>query len=154
MTDRARLTKLKTYTASNGADFLGSKDFPKALISSAQKWDPKGILFGTSDIKANPSESEQKRLRHILDTKVKGKRVLVCSGGADKLVPYHCSKPFLQFIKNATGGWYKDGNVYIEDNVYPGIGHAYSEDMLKDTIRFVNDAFAGGSSKGRATAKM
>jgi hypothetical protein len=147
MTDRARLSKLETYTSSNGADFLGSKDFPEALISSIQKWDPRGLLFGTFEINANPSEKEQARLRDILDSKIKGKRVLVCSGGDDKLVPYHCSEPFMKFLKTATSGWYKDGNVYVEDNVYPGIGHAYSEGMVEDTKRFVRDILAGTSSK-------
>jgi hypothetical protein len=152
MTDRARLSKLESYTLSNGTDFLGSKDFPKALVSSIQKWDPRGLLFGTSEINPNPSEKEQARLREILDSKIKGKKVLVCSGGSDKLVPYHCAEPFMRFLKNATGGWYKDGDVYVEDNVYPGIGHAYSEGMAKDTSRFVNDVLAGTSIK--ATSKI
>lgn len=147
MTDRARLSKLQTYTSSNGANFLGSKDFPSALISSIKKSDPKGILFGTSEINPNPSEKEQARLREILDSKIKGKQLLVCSGGADKLVPYNCSEPFLKFLKNATSGWYKDGNVYVEDNVYPGVGHEYSEGMVKDTTRFVSDFLAGTPTK-------
>ena len=155
MTDRARLSKLETYTSSNGANFLGSKDFPNALVSSIQKWDPRGLLFGTSEVILSPSESQQKHLREILDSKLKGKSVLVCSGGDDKLVPYHCSEPFMKFLKNATSGWYKDGNVYVEDNVYPGIGHAYSEGMVKDTTRFVSDTLAGSSNKDdRPTSKM
>jgi hypothetical protein len=147
MTDRARSSKLDTYTKSKGADFLGSKDFPQALIASIQKWDPRGLLFGSSEISVNPSESEQQRLREILDARIKGKNLLVCSGGDDKLVPYRCAEPFMQFLKNATKGWYKDGNVYVEDNVYPGVGHAYSEGMVKDTTRFVSDFLAASSSK-------
>ncbi|TVY68807.1 hypothetical protein LSUE1_G008659 [Lachnellula suecica] len=135
MSDRARLTKLQTYTSSNGAKFLGSKDFPHALVASCKKWDPKGILFGTSEVTSGPSED----IRGLLNSKIKGKRILVCSGGADKLVPYHCSEPFLNFLKDATEGWYKDGGVYLEDNVYAGVGHAYSEGMVKDTTRFVSD---------------
>lgn len=152
MTDRARLSKLKTYISSDGAEFLGSKDFPKALMSSVQKWDPKGMLFGASEINIHPSESEQERLRQILDKKIKGKRVLVCSGGDDKLVPYHCSEQFMKFLKTATSSWYKDGDVYVEDNVYPGIGHAYSEGMVKDTTRFFADILASTSS--RPTSKI
>jgi hypothetical protein len=152
MSDRARLSKLETYISSNGADFLGSKDFPKALISSIQKWDPRGLLFGTAEINPNPSEKEQTCLRGILNSKIKGKRVLVCSGGDDKLVPYHCAEPFMNFLKKATGGWYKDGNFYVEDNVYLGVGHAYSEGMVKDTTRFVSDILAGISTK--STSKI
>ncbi|PQE04668.1 alpha beta hydrolase fold-containing protein [Rutstroemia sp. NJR-2017a BBW] len=145
MTDRARLSKLPTYTSSNGASFLGSKDFPLALVNSVKKYDPKGLIFGTSSIDASPSESEKKRIREILDQKIRGKRILVCSGGIDKLVPYHCSEPFLQFLKNATSGWYKDGGVYLEDNVYADAGHVFNDEMMKDTVRFVNDTLAGKS---------
>ena len=152
MTDRARLSKLETYTKSNGADFLGSKDFPNALVASILKSDPRGLLFRTSEIQPNPSVDEQQRLREILDAKIKGKKLLVCSGGADKLVPYHCAEPFMQFLKNATNGWYKDGNVYVEDIVYPGVGHAYSEGMVKDTTRFVSAILAGSSPN--PTSKM
>jgi hypothetical protein len=138
MSDRARLSKRKTFTSSNGAGFLGSKDFPNALVNSCKKWDPKGILFGTSEISARLTD----QFRQFFDSKLSGKRILVCSGGVDKLVPYHCSEPFLKFLKDAAGGWYKEGGMYIEDNVYPGIGHAYSADMVRDTTRFVSDTLA------------
>lgn len=151
MSDRARLSKLRTYPTSNGSNFLGSVDFPKALILSCEKGDPKGMLFGTSDINANLSGEEQKRLRDLLDAKLKGKRVLVCSGGDDKLVPYHCSEPFLAFLKQVASGWYKDGGVCVEDNVYTGVGHAYSEGMAKDTTRFVSDLLA---SSGKPASKI
>jgi hypothetical protein len=154
MTDRARLSKLETYTRVNGAAFLGSKDFPQALISSIQKWDPRGVLFSTSEVTTNPSPTEQQRLRPILDSKIKGKRILVCSGGADKLVPYHCAEPFMSFLKKATEGWYKDGNIYVEDNVYEGVGHAFSEEMVRDAMRFVRDTVAGASGDARAAPKM
>lgn len=142
MSDRARRNKRSSYTETSGVDFFGSEDFPNALVSSIQKWDPKGMLFGSSDVVTSPSEIEQKRLRLILDEKIKGKRVLVCSGGADKLVPYHCSEPLLKFLKEAASGWYKDGKVSVEDIVYPGIGHKYSEGMVKDTTRFISDLLA------------
>ncbi|ESZ96499.1 hypothetical protein SBOR_3121 [Sclerotinia borealis F-4128] len=148
MTDRARLSKLQTYTSTQGADFHGSKDFPLALMSSLKKWDPKGIIFGTSEIEDTPTLAMQELYTPILDQKIKGKRILVCSGANDRLVPYHCSKPFMQFLKNATSGWYKGGNVYVEDNVYPGVGHAFSDGMVKDTIRFVNDTLVAKSGGG------
>jgi len=152
MSDRARLSKRETYMSSNGDDFLGSKDFPKALISSVQKCDPKGLLFGTSEINPNPSGNEQRRLREILDTKLRGKQVLACSGGDDKLVPYHCSEPFMQFLKTSTTGWYRDGKVYVGDNIYPGVSHVFSEGMSKDTARFVSDILADASSKAARLA--
>jgi len=141
MSDRARLSKRNTFTSSNGAGFLGSVDFPNALVNSCKKWDPKGILFGTSEITHKPSDY----VRQFFDSKLRGKRILVCSGGADKLVPYHCSEPFLKFLKDATAGWYKEGGMYIEDNVYPAVKHAYSAEMVRDTTRFVSDTLAGVS---------
>lgn len=155
MADRARLSKLKSYTSSNGSSFLGSPDFPLALIASLSKSDPKALLFGTSDVPSRPSEPEQILLRKILNTKIKNKKILVCSGGTDKLVPYHCSKPFLQFLKNAIEpgeGWYRDGGVYLEDNVYEGVGHQYSDGMVKDTVRFISNILAG--REGRSETKL
>lgn len=143
MKDRARLSKLATYTKDNGATFLGSVDFPNALIQACSKWDPKALLFGTSEIIVQPSSSEQTKLRKVLDDKIKNKKVLVCSGGADKLVPYHAAEQFMKFLKTATSGWYKDGNVYVEDNVYDGVGHAMSEGMVKDSVRFLCNIMDG-----------
>jgi len=77
------------------------------------------------ETKSEFNESEQNFLRQQLDPKVKGKRLLLCSGGTDKLVPYHCTEPFLKFLKTATSGWYRDANIYVEDIVYPGVGHEY-----------------------------
>jgi hypothetical protein len=42
--------------------------------------------------------------------------------------------------------------VYVEDNVYEGVGHAFSEGMVRDTVRFVGDTLAGASS--RVTSKI
>lgn len=61
------------------------------------------------------------------------------------MVPYACSKPFLDFLLGATGegGWWKEGGVYVEDNVYEGVGHAFSEGMRRDAVRFVGDVLEG-----------
>lgn len=178
MADRARLSKLPT----NGPSFLGSASFPPALVSACLKFDPKGQLFGVADspVESPPSEQEQARLRPLLDATIKGKSVLVCSGGVDKLVPYRCSEGFLRFLKGAagseagaadedgsgsgsgSGGWYRDGGVYVEDNVYAGIGHATSPEMVKDSTRFLcdlllkgKDSSSGGGSRDKAkTSKM
>ncbi|KAJ8067474.1 hypothetical protein OCU04_004819 [Sclerotinia nivalis] len=149
MTDRARLSKLQTYTSTTtpGSTFPGSKDFPLALIESLEKYDPVGLLFGTSPIpsaSASASTINQTPSKRILSQHLQNKRILSCSGADDKLVPYYCSEPFLQFLKNATavGGYYEEGNVYVEDKVYAGVGHAFSEEMFRDTVRFVNDTLA------------
>ncbi|KAI1744982.1 hypothetical protein F4680DRAFT_172070 [Xylaria scruposa] len=135
--DRARLSKLQTFTTDNGVSFFGSKDFPKALIETCRKYDPKAILFSTGEISVQPSPSEQDRLRVILDRSVQGKRFQILSGGADKLVPYNAGRQFLEFFKSASSGWYKGGNVYIEDNVYPGVGHEFNAEMRQAAVRFI-----------------
>jgi hypothetical protein len=152
MKDRARLSKRKSYLSSDGANFFGTEDFPKALISTVQTYDPKGQLFGLSDVPTDFSMEEQKQLRSIFDAKIKNKRILLCSGGADKLVPYHAGESFIAFLKTATAGWYKDGNVYVEDIVYPGVGHECTPEMVKDTCRFISDTLVATSAgTGRAS---
>ncbi|KAF7929660.1 hypothetical protein EAE99_004564 [Botrytis elliptica] len=150
MTDRARLSKRPTYTSTSppGISFQGSKDFPPALIRSLQKWDPASILFGSTPIPSSSPASPPAPSLYTptLTQKLSHKRILVCSGADDKLVPYHCSAPFLHFLKKASDphtGWWKEGDLFLDDRVYPGVGHAFSKDMLGDTVKFVNETLAG-----------
>jgi hypothetical protein len=155
--DRARLSKLPTYSHhDDGASFTHSKDFPPALVEWVKKLDPKGILFGTDPVPApgTTSQTEQKRLRAILDEKVRGKKILVTSGGDDKLVPYKCSKPFLDWFKDAIGTWYADGGVVLEDNVYPGVGHTFSADMVRDAVWFIVDVVASWDKEEQVASKI
>lgn len=39
--------------------------------------------------------------------------------------------------------------MYLEDIVYPGVGHAFSDGMLKDTVRFVNETLAGKTGQSK-----
>lgn len=152
MTDRARLTKLATFKAEDkGQSFLGTKDFPPALVKQCKQYDPKGILFGTGDVVVSPSEKEQERMRTILDTRIKGKKFLICSGGDDKLVPYRCSEPFNNFFSSAVESWYRDGKVTVENNIYPGRGHEFSHEMVNDAVRFVCNAVTAVGSSSSAT---
>ncbi|ORY68856.1 uncharacterized protein BCR38DRAFT_521819 [Pseudomassariella vexata] len=147
ISDRARLSRLDTYSAvDNGASFLGSKDFPTALVQMCKKYDPKGILFGTDEISYPTSEAEQKRLAPLLDSRVRGKKFQVLSGGADKLVPYAKSEPFLKFLKDAAGSWY-NGAISVEDIVYADVGHEFNADMMKDAVRFIVDTVSVAEGK-------
>ncbi|KAL2071637.1 hypothetical protein VTL71DRAFT_12872 [Oculimacula yallundae] len=144
MTDRARLSKLSDYTTSSppGSNFLGSPSFPLSLIAALEKSDPRALLFSTSSIPSTSdlTTSERARLSSLLKSSIANKSVLVCSGGADKLVPYSSSAPFLAFLKEATDqetGWWKEDGCMVDDRVYEGVGHAYSEGMAKDTVAFV-----------------
>lgn len=109
------------------------------------------ILFGTNPVPGpgTTTEAQQQQLRPILDAKVRGKKILCCSGGADKLVSYGCAKPFMDWFKDATGTWYKDGSVVVEDNVYPGVGHVFSPEMVQDAVRFVVDVIGNWDAESK-----
>lgn len=138
------MSKLSTYSAQDaGASFIGSKDFPPSLIDACNKFDPKAIFFGASPVPdSKASTANDETARQILQTRLQGKRFLLCSGAEDKLVPYRCSEPFLQWFKHATGSSFKEEEVSVDDRVYPGIGHTFSSDMVTDSVQFVVDAVA------------
>lgn len=143
MSNRAEISNLED----GNTTFLGGKFFPQDLINTCLARDPKGILFGPSNngIPSLPlSSTEQGRLRTILDDRIRGKKLLLCSGGADPLVPYDQSIPFLEVFKDAVTGWYADGGITVDDRVYEGIGHKFSADMVTDAVMFLVNAVAEG----------
>lgn len=147
MVERARLSKLATYKAAaeGGPPFLGSRDFPAALAGSVLKRDPKGIVFG-ADTAVWPSTADgEKAVHDTLYKHVAGKRFLVCSGGADKLVPYKNGEPFMDVFKKAATMW-PDLALTVQDNVYEGIGHQFSTGMVVDAVKFVVETVADAPS--------
>lgn len=163
MRDRARLSRRATYDrggagpTADGAAFLGSADFPPALVEQCARFDPKGIVFGAADVVESPSPEQQARLRPVLDRHVRGKRFLLCSGGDDKLVPWGCSEGFTRFFEGAAGGWYKDAGLSVDNRVYPGIGHECSDEMVVDAVRFVCEVVSGaedGTGTGAGTGTL
>lgn len=143
MSDRA----IKSKRASAGERFVGSADFPPALVAQLAQFDPHGIVFGTGPVIETPSSTEeQARMRAVLDKSVKGKRFLMCTGGADKLVPWRCSEAFTRFFVGAAEGWYKDSGLRVDNRVYDGIGHECSDGMVVDAVRFlVEEVVAAGT---------
>ena len=150
MSDRARLSKLATWTESTdpGSSFLGSTDFPKGLVEAVERYDPAGLLLGeiasrNDDVyDRDPTVSEQKWLLPLMKSSLQGKRILNMAGGADKLVPYKCGEPFLRWLKTATAsnGWFSEGGVILEDIVFDGVSHEMSPEMVKEAHRFVIEA--------------
>ncbi|KAF3073755.1 hypothetical protein CFAM422_004350 [Trichoderma lentiforme] len=136
--------------------FWGSKYFPPDTIATIRKSDPKGILFGTNPIPSLPlSSAEQDRLRKIFDSRVRGKKLLLCSGGADDLVPYAQGGPFIRVLKDAVDGWYADGSVEVDNRVYEGVGHRFAADMVNDAVSFLMRVVAEGPrQKSESRAKM
>ncbi|KAH6874772.1 hypothetical protein B0T10DRAFT_498523 [Thelonectria olida] len=147
MSDRAKFAKLEY-----GASFLKSAYFPPDLITACLAYDPKALLFGTSPVPSRPlSPAEQRDLHVLLNARIRSKRLLLCSGAEDELVPYANTKALADVLKDAVGedGWYEDGRVVIEDRVYEGVGHRFSKDMVDDAVRFLVDAVAAGPRRRR-----
>jgi pimeloyl-ACP methyl ester carboxylesterase len=150
MSQRADKSKLESWhsTSPPGKTFLGSKDFPKALLAIVDKSDPTGLLMTkmlprgvtATDAEREPSEEEKGTLLPLMKQHFNGKRIFNLAGGADKLVPYSCSEPFLVWLKNAIkpGGWFESGMV-LKDEVYDGVGHEMTPKMMSDAVQFVID---------------
>ncbi len=108
------------------------------------------MIFGTAPVASDPTDRE--RAKRILDERVRGKRFLLCSGGADKVVPYRSTQPFVDWFIGAAKGWHAAAKLSVENIVYPGIGHEFSPGMVKDSLRFIIDAAAAAPS-GREEGK-
>ncbi|MCJ1341536.1 hypothetical protein MMC09_006832 [Bachmanniomyces sp. S44760] len=156
MSDRARLSKLQTWTRDGppGSRFVGSKDFPKGLVEVVERYDPAGLLLGDvhsrneDTYRQRPSEHVLNRLLPLMRNTLQNKRILNLSGGADKLVPYKCGEQFIAWLKRAIGpgGWFADGGVVLEDVIFEGVGHAMSPDMAKEAIRFIRETLEAGDT--------
>lgn len=147
MTDRARLSKLKTWTESDppGATFVGSRDFPTTLLDAVDVYDPAGLL---------QRHTMPMYQAEVIGKKLSGKRIMNLSGGADKLVPYRQSEPFLSWFKGMIGrdGEAAEHGVVLVDNVYDGVGHEMTADMVTDAIEFLSESLAKGE-KGETTER-
>ena len=140
LSDRAQLSQLATA----GPSFLGSPSFPEGLVEAVRKNDPAGQLLGFGSTREerfhrDPISDEKEAMLPLLHSSFRGKRILNMSGGADKLVPYRCSEPFLQWLQRAISpnGWFSDGNLTLVDVVFDGVGHELSPDMAKMLDQFV-----------------
>lgn len=150
MADRARLSKRKHWLDTQGRKFLGSPDFPPSLLQSLRRTDP--AAFISSHLRDTPTEQafvsassltdgDKAVLAPIMARCFGAKRILVLSGGDDKLVSYAHSKPFLDWLKqsSAESGWFDGGDLYLEDHVFPGVGHEVPPSMVERMVVFVNE---------------
>lgn len=151
MLQRAEKSRLKTF----GPSFLGSPDFPPALIAAINESDPAGV-FLPAHLKApaKPSSSDIEKSAHETNIRawtLQGKKILNLSGGADKLVPYSCSKVFLDFLKSASGprGVWKDADISLEDRIFEGVGHEATPAMLEAAVGFIGDTLVAGEEGGK-----
>ena len=162
MTDRARLSKLETWTATSppGASFIGSKDFPLGLVAAVEEYDPAGLFLGDVSKRTDetytkdPNPNERERLLSLMRATLQGKRILNLSGGKDKLVPYARGEAFLQWLKRAIApqGWFHDGAVVLEDIIVEDAGHELHLEMVKEAVRFIGESLEQVSIGKQKTA--
>ncbi|KAI8930927.1 hypothetical protein NX059_011942 [Plenodomus lindquistii] len=159
MTDRARLSKLDTYikTDPQGATFLGSPDFPPALLDAIAQYDPAGLLLPGSFNPTSPADNvalspvQLDRFKNILAQRLKGKQILNLSGGADKLVPYAAGEPFLRVFKQVVESE-KGLDIVFEDVVFEGVGHAFPREMADKATTWICGVLGrdeGGGVRGK-----
>ncbi|OJJ61647.1 hypothetical protein ASPSYDRAFT_88183 [Aspergillus sydowii CBS 593.65] len=168
MADRARLSKLPSYTSTTppGAQFLESEDFPTTLLETVRKWDPAGLLLSHLNLGPEaepirgapipePTEAQKTALRPLLTRCLAGKKILNLSGGVDKLVPYSKGETFLTWLKLAVGpnGWFADGAVTLEDIIDQNAGHEVTSKMVDEAVRFIGDVIASGKDKLEASVR-
>lgn len=168
MADRARLSKLPSYTSTTppGAQFVGSEDFPATLLETVRKWDPAGLFLsylslslGAEPIRSapipEPTEAQKTALRPLLTRCLAGKKILNLSGGVDKLVPYSKGETFLTWLKLAAGphGWFADGAITLEDIIDQNAGHEVTPKMVDEAVRFIGDALASGKDELEASVR-
>jgi len=164
MSDRARLSKRKTWTETQGRDFVGSTDFPTGLAGAVRKYDPAGLILGTL-AEARPhsktqthhhtdlTQAERDILLPLMSRTLANKRILNLSGGADKLVPYAQGKPFLDWLKhvNGKGGFFEGSGLYFEDVIVDGAGHEVPPEMVSHMERFLLETMESGVSAESGT---
>lgn len=146
MRQRAEKSGLQTWkgSAPAGSRFIGSADFPQALVDAVARYDPAGLLMHEIDNPEAPSIFEKAKLEVQLEQHLKGKRILALSGGADKLVPYACGEQFLDFLKKSTKGKPTLG-LELEDLVFNGVGHETTPAMAERAVKFICDSLASES---------
>jgi pimeloyl-ACP methyl ester carboxylesterase len=152
MLHRAEKSRLESFARRLG--FLGSTDFPAALLEAVRDTDPAGLLLPTAmqgpatvaDV--IPPAAELAERAALLQANLAGKKILNLSGGADKLVPYACGETFLRYLKVAIdpreGWWGTNDGVVFEDRVFDGVGHETTAEMAEVAVTFVGDVLAGG----------
>jgi pimeloyl-ACP methyl ester carboxylesterase len=157
LTDRARLSKRKTYTETTppGAQFLGSADFPQALMEAVAQHDPAGLLlpgiFNPIGDDTIPDQTALNRFNKLVKERLQGKQILNLSGKADKLVPYAAGEPFLNVFKHVLA---QDPslNVVFEDVLFDGVGHAFPPAMAEKAAEWLCDVLA--KDEGRVVSKI
>ena len=142
MDHRAMKSRLKAWGAANelGQPFVGSDKFPLSLLEAIKQWDPAQLLNDpaqAAQVADGPSvvDALVEQQWKVVQGRLSSKRILNLAGAEDKLVPYHCSAPFLDFLKRAPISHSDD--FELQDKVYDGVGHNMTAEMIQDALDFI-----------------
>ncbi|KAF2089289.1 alpha/beta-hydrolase [Saccharata proteae CBS 121410] len=155
MQQRAEKSKLESWKGTDppGKEFIGSSDFPQALVEAVAKWDPAGLLMrGISNPDA-PTAAEKQKLQSQLHSHLKGKKILNVAGADDKLVPYAQGEKFLDFLKRCIEQD-QDLGLSLEDHVYAGAGHEFTPAMAQRSTEFICEVLSGENSPATIGSKI
>ncbi|RMI97187.1 hypothetical protein CDV36_016249 [Fusarium kuroshium] len=150
LTDRARLSKLPSFadTTPPGDKFIGSRDFPASLATVLRDVDAAqrimGSAYGTSRREVSEAEAQQLR-KCIMSERPRGKRLLVVSGGADRMAPYKLTSPVMEFLQRAVGensSQRHDGGLVMKTVVVPNVQHELMMEMVYEAVNFVLESVA------------
>ena len=157
MSERAYLSNLQTA----GSSFLGSKDFPEQLLEAVRTYDPAGQLIGVDSTRQErflrePISDERATITPIMYKSFQGKTILNLAGGADKLVPYSSSEPFLRWLKRAiaSSGCFSDGELKLKDVIFDDVDHAFSPEMATMVDQFVVETLRESSNKAKKISRL
>ena len=160
MRHRAEKSRRKTWTASDppGAKFVGSVDYPGALITAVREADPVGQLceaHGWSAASVRENARDKGLWRERSKSQLSGKKIMCSSGGADKLVPYAVGAPFLKLLKAEAEDdeFGRKIGFRFDDWVYEGVGHQCTKEMEDDAIRWVVERVVEGTGDVADLAK-
>ena len=145
MEHRAMKSRLKAWRAAKdlGQTFVGSDRFPSSLLETITEWDPAQSLKDPAQaakVADGPSvvDTLAEQQWRVIRGRLSDKRILNLAGAEDKLVPYHCSAPFLDFLKRARQAAISHSDDFeLQDKVYDGVGHNMTTEMIQDALDFI-----------------
>lgn len=146
MIERAQQSDIPILTSHTGKRQLNPEYFPQYLLDAIAQSDPAALLTGhnkSSDIEFKEYnaaiEVESSRLQQM--RKLRGKKILSISGGADKLVPYSCVQPFLAWLQQAVSkeGCLSNDGISLRLVLEKDTGHEMTPNAAVEVTRFVTE---------------
>lgn len=155
MSHRAEKSKRQSWTSSKlpGAEFFGSADFPRCLMDEVCRYDP-ARLFDVDGSWREADPDKRRSLLPLMEKHLQHKKIYCQFGAKDKLVPFGCSEPFLRWLQHAVapGGWFDGHNVLLKPEVFEGVGHAMTPEMVDQAVSFLVRSL--DNATGRQSSKM